>query len=307
MLPILNMLSQINYFLQLLLNIIMFTVHIVVFVFSLMGTVNQKYALLLELNDGVSVLNISLLTAFMWGPYVLIAITYYMYKIILYFKKLSMKCDFYIKSVIIVVNVLALICWLLFVIFQPQIYQHGHVPVLDVMYREYDLDSLCWSNVYVEKYDAHDTNAIVTDRNCVYQHNFIKKCIGCRIEVQHDEPTVFNQNPSALIMMTLTIIIIFCWNMYVQQKEMRTKPEPAVESNEEGGYTTDEEESQLRLLEVMTEGRSSTTGTASSPDSGVQFSFFGDYEYSVPRPVYSVPRKPIRVCCVPVPPPLPNF
>nr|ALR70899.1 actin rearrangement inducing factor [Anticarsia gemmatalis multiple nucleopolyhedrovirus] len=321
------MLAQINYILQLLLHAALYTITLIAFVFSLMGTINHKYAFLLELEDEAhSVINLSVLTAFLLGPCVFTTTTWAMYKFLLCYKRAEMHSNFYMKTIITLAHMMALVCWTLFVVFQPQIYKNGHVPVLDVRYRDYDRDSLCWSNIVSDTYEIHDTNAIRTDFNCVYKHDFVKKCVGCRMEVRHNEATVFNQNQCALIMMVMMTAVLQFWNMYVQRKKMRYKPTPVKTLYFESAPlkeqdTADEEEehqSNFRMLEIISEPRvqfkfsnssssdklsssppimQSLSLPPSSPDSGI--------DYDIPQPFYSVPNK--IVCKVPVPPPMPKL
>ncbi|AAQ91678.1 actin rearrangement inducing factor [Choristoneura fumiferana DEF multiple nucleopolyhedrovirus] len=306
------MLAQINYILQLVLHAALYTITLIAFVFSLMGTINYKYAFLLELNDnGHSVINLSVLTAFLLGPCVFTTTTWAIYKFLLCYKRAEMHSNFYMKTIISLAHVMALVCWTLFVVFQPQIYKNGHVPVLDARYRDYDRNSLCWSNIVSDTYEVHDTNAIRTDFNCVYRHDFVKKCVGCRMEVRHDEPTVFNQNQCALIMMVMMTAVLQFWNMYVQRKEMRYKPTPVKTLYFESAPlkeqdTADEEEEQqssFRMLEIISEPRvqfqfpeSSSLDRLSSPPPIVQSSSSPNspdsgIDYDIPQPFYSVPNK----------------
>nr|WHM28442.1 arif [Dasychira pudibunda nucleopolyhedrovirus] len=327
------MLVQINYFLQLVLHAALFGFCSFAFVFALMGTVTARYAFLLELEDSAhSIINLSHLAAFLLAPYVLATITWAMYKMLLCYKGLEMRSNFYMKTVVALAHLMAVSCWLLFVVFQPQIHKNGHVPVLDALIRHHDRQSLCWSGVVVQEYEVHDANAIRTDLNCVYYDNFIKKCVGCRVEVRHDEPTVFNQNQGALTMLALLAIVMHCWNMYVQQKETRRKPNRArnitntllMETEKEYDTAEEEEhESNMRMLDIISEARQeqapqlfsflqadgadterlpinfSTQAACppSSPDSGISAG-----HYDVPTSVYRVPKPKIKI---PVPPPMP--
>jgi hypothetical protein len=321
------MLALINYILQLVLHAALYATTLVAFVFSLMGTLNNKYAFLLELeDDGHSVINLSVLTAFLLGPCVFITTTWAMYKIMLCYKKAEMRSNFYIKTIILLTDLMALVCWALFVVFQPQIYRNGHIPALDAKYRDYDRDSLCWSNIVSNTYEVYDSNAIYTDFNCIYMHNFVKKCVGCRMEVRAEEPTVFNQNQCALIIMVLTAAVLQFWNMYVQRKEMRNKPTSAntlyIESaplqEQDTADEEEEEQSNFRMLQIISEPRrvhfnfpdpssldrlssppplimqSAAATSPNSPDSGI--------DYDIPEPLYSTPNKVI--CRVPPPPPM---
>ena len=324
------MLAQINYILQFVLHVALYAITLVTFVFSLMGTINYKYAFLLELDDGGhSVINLSVLTAFLLGPCVFTTTTWAIYKFLLCYKRAEMHSNFYIKTIISLTHVMALVCWTLFVVFQPQINKNGHVPVLDARYRDYDRDSLCWSNIVSNTYEVYDTNAIRIDYNCVYRHDFVKKCVGCRVEIRHNEPTVFNQNQCALIMMVIMTAVLQSWNMYVQRKEMQYKPAPVKTLYFESAplkeqNNTDKEEEQysnLRMVEIISEPRRqvqfqfpdpssldrlslphlimqlTSSSLPSSPDSGIE-------DYDIPQPFYSVPNKIVRK--VPVPPPMPT-
>ncbi|AHD25617.1 arif1 [Choristoneura murinana nucleopolyhedrovirus] len=330
------MLVQINYFLQLVLHAALYAVCSGAFVFSLMGTVNDRYAVLLELEDsGHSVINLSILSAFLLGPYVFTTTTWAMYKIVLYYKQAKMHSNFYMRTVIALAHLMALSCWVLFVACQPQIYKNGHLPVFDALARDYDRQSLCWNNIVFLSYEVHDANAINFDRNCVYQDNFMKKCVGCRMEIKHDEPTFFNQNQGALIMSVLLTIVVHCWNMYVQRKEMRRLKPAHVKQNRIGASINevdseydsaeDEHQSNIRMLEIFSENRqinfegpmssfmradeedfgrsliSSFTqpkaaSPPSSPDSGI-----GEAHCDIPKAIYKAPRK----TAIPIPPPMP--
>ncbi|AGR57020.1 actin-rearrangement-inducing factor 1 [Choristoneura occidentalis alphabaculovirus] len=330
------MLVQINYFLQLVLHAALYAVCSGAFVFSLMGTVNDRYAVLLELEDSShSVINLSILSAFLLGPYVFTTTTWAMYKMVLCHKRAEMHSNFYMKTIIALAHLMALSCWVLFVVFQPQIHKNGHLPVLDALARDYDRHSLCWKNIAFLSYEVHDANAIDPDRNCVYQDNFFKKCVGCRIEIRHDEPTVFNQNQYALIMLVLLTIVVHCWNMYVQRKEMQRLKPARVKQNRLGASfneaeneydsAEDEHQSNIRMLQIVSENRqvnfegpissfmkadeedfrlpliSSFTqkkaaSPPSSPDSGI-----GAAHYDIPKAIYKVPRKTV----IPIPPPMP--
>lgn len=319
-----------------MLHAALYTVCSGAFVFSLMGTANDRYAVLLELEDSShSVINLSILSALLLGPYVFANTTWAMYKMMLCYKRAEMHSNFYMKTVIALAHLMALSCWVLFVVFQPQIYKNGHLPVFDALARDYDRQSLCWNKIAFLSYEVHDANAINPDRNCVYQDNFLKKCVGCRIEIKHDEPTVFNQNQGALIMLVLLTIVVHCWNMYVQRNEMRRlKPAHVKQFNidasrneAENGYDSaeDEHQSNVRMLQIISENRqvnfespmssfmradeedfrcpliSSFTqqGAASppsSPDSGI-----GAAHYDTPKAIYKVPRK----TAIPIPPPMP--
>ncbi|AFY62927.1 actin rearrangement inducing factor-1 [Samia ricini nucleopolyhedrovirus] len=320
------MLSQLNFFLQFVLNLTVYVACAGAFVFALMGMAGGKYAVLLELDDAVhSVVNLSPLATFLLGPCVFTATTWGMYRTMLRFTKAEVRLNFYVKATILLADALALTCWLLFLLFRPQMYKNGHVPALDALYRDYDRESLCWSGVSMGEYDANGINA---ERNCLFYHlsgalleTFTKKCVACRIDVRHNEPTVFTENQWTVTVAVFMIFVIQCWNAYVRHKDMRFQPKQDAQSVD--GYdTTDEEEerqSKLRLLEIVSEGRQSATSSSCSPDSGATtFSFLDASEYDVPsnRPLYSIPNslpvykvprpalKP-RPCHIPVPPPLP--
>lgn len=146
------MLEKINYILQLLLHFELYAVSLVAFVFSLMGTVNEKYAFLLELENSTrSVINVSFLAVFLLGPCVFVTTTWGVHKLILCYHKQTKVCDnYYIKTIITVVHLLAISYWTLFVVYQPQIYNNGHIPLLDAFARDYDRQSLCWNNVVLK-------------------------------------------------------------------------------------------------------------------------------------------------------------
>ncbi|QDL56997.1 ARIF-1 [Dione juno nucleopolyhedrovirus] len=265
------MLNQINCLLQ----SVVYTVCTIAFVFSLMGTITDKYAVLLELEDDArSVINLSLLSAFLLGPIVFTAMAWIVHKIVLYFKKAQMRTNFYTKTLIVMAHLMALTCWGLFVAFQPQIYKNAHVPALDAMFRDYDIESLCWAKIVLRRYEVHDANAIRADFNCVHQDNFVKKCVGCRKEIRHDEPTVFNQNQSVFIILALTTIVVQCWSMYVHRKMVCHKSSSNNSQHDKNAlfikteYSTDddddddddddyeeERQSNIRMLEIVSENR----------------------------------------------------
>lgn len=321
------MLVRVDYFLQLTLHAALYAACSAAFVFSLVGTQSDQFAFLLELHDSAhSVINLSLLSAFLLAPYVLATTTWGMYKALLCYKKLELHGNFYAKATLALAHVMALAGWLLFVAFQPQIYRNGHVPVLDALFRDYDRQSLCWHNVVLMPYEVHDFNAINDHRSCVYLDNFMKKCVLCRLEIRQDEPTVFNQIQGALTLWALTAVVLHCWNMRVQWRAMRRKQRAGPVETE--GYDTAEEEeerqSNVRLLQIVSEARLQferapmdalvwtdaldarrpsadprsprrASSPASSPDSGIGRGHAGAI-YDVPDPVKAL---------VPVPPPLP--
>ncbi|AGR57170.1 actin-rearrangement-inducing factor 1 [Choristoneura rosaceana nucleopolyhedrovirus] len=328
------MLVQINYFLQLVLDATLYAVCSGAFVFSFMGTIKDQYAILLELEDSYhSVINLSFLSTFLLGPYVF-TIIWAMFTMALCYKRHS---NFYMKTTIALAHLLALSCWIIFVLFQPQLYKNGHLPVLDALERDYDRQSLCWSNIVFISYEVHDASAINYDRNCVYQDDFLKKCVGCRLEVKHDEPTFFNQNQGALIVSVLFAIVMHCWNMYVQIKKMRFKPDvkqnrkSASLDEAESAYDSAEEnehQDNIRMLQIVSEDREinfdgpptssfiradmvdticplinsftqQNTRILSPPSSSN--SGHGAIHYDTPKAIYKVPRK----IAVPVAPPKP--
>lgn len=285
-----------------------------------MGIVNIKYAVLLELDDSVrSVINLSLLIALLLGPCVFTTTMWSAYKAVLWYKNAKTYGNFYIKSVVALADVLTLICWLLFVVFQYQIQHGGHVPVLDAMYRDYDRESLCWSGVRVDEcdYNSIECNYYTAHRNCVYHHisgtgyDIVKKCIACRIEVRHDEPTVFVKNQLSLVILALTLAAVHGWNMYVRQKEMRNRPtiipNKDIETPPNEDYDTadeDELESSLRMLEVLSVGRESSEEKVLPRVLAFDFSNI----YDTPQSVYRIPPKPKKSLIqglIPPPPPMP--
>nr|UIX56258.1 Actin rearrangement inducing factor 1 [Hyphantria cunea nucleopolyhedrovirus]UIX56404.1 Actin rearrangement inducing factor 1 [Hyphantria cunea nucleopolyhedrovirus] len=330
------MLEKINYILQLLVHFELYAVSLVAFVFSLMGTVNEKYAFLLELENSThSVINVSFLAVFLLGPCVFVTTTWGVHKIILCYHKQTEVChNYYIKTIITMAHLLAISYWTLFVVFQPQIYNNGHVPLLDAYARDYDQQSLCWNNVVLKRYDVHDFNAILVHNinpifvgtNCVYLNDYMKKCVGCRLELRHNEPTIFNQNQVALMMIAILLIVLHWWNMYILRKEMRKRPVAAPSESAELEYDTDKEEERfqnnMRMLEIISENRRQVNFefvpltsfsqtdevecplvrlpelSPSSPDSGI-----GEPHYAVPKPIKPIYSVPARIKIKPVPPP----
>lgn len=296
-----------------------------------------------------------------FGMWILFYMFYFIWKIIVWTKNRSSssntnvnfnaKENFYVAITCIMVNVITGLCWMLFAAFQIYVFKNGHLPALDVLYRHYDLESMCWNSIVYLEIDYANTETL--SQNCVYV-NIYKKCIMCRAIVSDHEPTVFNQNYPVIIMGVLTILAVQCWNLYVQLKEMRhniymkRRAEAEKASYEhycDIDYRREERESNSRLLEVVSEGRNSssvvavthppsTTSTTTSvsetlssfiapsdlssqpspsshPSSpfGNHNEFYFGNTYSVPKPVYSVPKKVLCTspdACTMCEPPLPD-
>lgn len=293
------MLKQINYYQQLMIRAVLYAICSVEFVFSLMGTINEKYAFLLELEDvNHSVINLSFLTMFLLGPFVLTNIFLIVYECC------KRKVNFYINTVIVLSHLLAFCFYIMFVIFQPQIYNNGHIPAIDVFFRDYDRHTLCWNNIIYLNYEVHDANAIIDDPNCVYQDNFLKKCVGCRKEVRHGEPTVFTKHQLFIIVMVVFTFFAHCCEVYkhlIKTSPVNEKAKSFVDEEETVNY-----EEKMRMFNVINEGYQNRTPMNScvqtdllpdqSPDSG-----FNAPYYDFPEPIYATPNK----LAIPVPPPPP--
>ncbi|QCF61031.2 arif-1 [Troides aeacus nucleopolyhedrovirus] len=334
---IFKMLNKITAVLQFGLNVSLLLAYLIVFVLSIMGVIDSRYAFLLEIEGKQSVINLSIpimLAFFMW---ILFYMFYFIWKIILWTSSsntnvnFNAKENFYVAITCIMLNVITALCWMLFAAFQIYVFKNGHLPALDVLYRHYDLESMCWNSIVYLEIDYANTETL--SQNCVYM-NIYKKCIMCRAIVRDHEPTVFNQNYPVIIMGVLTIMAVQCWNLYVQLKEMRhniymkRRAEAEKASYEhycDIDYRREERESNSRLLEVVSEGRnsvvavthpSSTISTTTSvsetlssfiapsdlssqpspsshPSSpfGNHNEFYFGNTYRVPKPVYSVPKK----------------
>ncbi|AGA16175.1 arif-1 protein [Thysanoplusia orichalcea nucleopolyhedrovirus] len=343
------MLNKISAVLQLGLNASLLLVYFTVFVLSVMGVINNRYAFLLEIEKSQSVINLSIPIMLTFGMYIFFYMFYFIWKIIVWASNrrnqavnLNQEDNFYITITLILLNTVTGLCWMLFVMFQIYVFKNGHLPALDVLYRHYDLESVCWDSiVYTEiDYTSHDE----IDPNCVYI-NLYKKCIMCRATVSYNEPTVFNENYPVIIMGVLTLLAVQCWNLYVQLKEMRQNIYQKRRAEAERAsyehycdldYCREERDSNSRLLEVVSEGRNSGSLAAAQPASsaaastaasetlssfiahsdassqptspfGVHNEFcFGD-TYTVSQPIYSVPKKAVcaspDACTMCTPPP----
>nr|AFN20986.1 ARIF-1 [Bombyx mori nucleopolyhedrovirus] len=358
------MLNKTTAVLQFGLNASLLLAYLIVFVLSIMGVADNRYAFLLEIEGKRSVINLSIPIMLSFGMWILFYTFYFVWKIVVWTKNrigssntnvnFNAEKNFYVAITCIMVNVITGLCWMLFAAFQIYVFKNGHLPTLDVLYRHYDLESVCWNSIVYLEIDYE--NAEILSQNCVYE-NLYKKCIMCRAIVRDHEPTVFNQNYSVIIMGVLTILAVQCWNLYVQLKEMRhniyIKRRAEAEKASYDHYCDidycleEERESNSKLLEVVSEGRNSssvaavthppftpsTTTTTSVSETLSSFialsdltsqpspsphpsSPFGNHNefyfgntYSVPKPVYNVPKKVLCTTpdgCTMCQPPLPD-
>ncbi|ANF29766.1 arif-1 [Catopsilia pomona nucleopolyhedrovirus] len=230
--------------LQHILDFVVIIIYLLIFIFSTMGVTNNKYALLLEIENKQAVINLSIPMMLTFGVWLTFYVVYYSKKTIVYlvenFQNYIVKhrrrrsCfnyttaqtttttmdSAYIKSVAILINVLILICWFLFATFQVYIYKNGHIPILDVLYRDYDTTSLCWSGHQIGFVDFNKIylNCVDVENALMTKHAIQKSCVFCRNAIRPDEPTVFNQNFVTITLCVFIVLILQCRNVYVQFK-----------------------------------------------------------------------------------------
>lgn len=254
-------------------------------------------------------------------------------------KKEIIKNNYGIIYTEIIVNCIVLLYWILLALFQIYVFQYGHIPVFDVKYRHYDLNSLCWNNIIHVKLDYENVENM--NSNCVYVNELnvsYKKCVTCRKTITYQEPTVFNQNYHVIVMCVITIAVVQFWSLYLQLKTLRQymyfvqrmkAQKRSYEHYCDVDYILERQESKIKLLNAVSEGRKSTNltvATNAQPLSSFEpvlptfvqqtlqpsMSLNNDDDniYKTPKPVYSVPKKVSCLCepdlfAPPLPPPPP--
>jgi hypothetical protein len=167
--------------------------------------IDEKYALLVDMADSSAVFNFS---KFACAPFIVWTVFHVGLVLRL------VRCNrFTIKLALWTVNLMVLLTvWLPFILWHVHIYHFGHVPVLDVLYRSYDLQSVCWHDVY-----TIDVNRIAAkQRNCFLLNEFnifLQKCVGCRKIVHANESTFLNQNYTNVAMCIIVLVVCQVWCM----------------------------------------------------------------------------------------------
>nr|AAA66790.1 36.7 kK protein [Autographa californica nucleopolyhedrovirus] len=272
------MLNKITAVLQFGLNASLLLAYLIVFVLSIMGVIDSRYAFLLEIEGKQSVINLSIPIMLAFGMWILFYMFYFIWEIIVWTKNRSSssntnvnfnaKENFYVAITCIMVNVITGLCWMLFAAFQIYVFKNGHLPALDVLYRHYDLESMCWNSIVYLEIDYANTETL--SQNCVYV-NIYKKCIMCRAIVSDHEPTVFNQNYPVIIMGCAydTGCAMLEFVRAVKGDASQHIHEKAAEAEKASyehycdiDYRREERESNSRLLEVVSEGRNSSSVVA---------------------------------------------
>ncbi|UZE89798.1 ARIF-1 [Parapoynx stagnalis nucleopolyhedrovirus] len=317
---------------QTLLNFCLFSMNTFLFVLSIMGLADNRFAFLLETNDSMFTINLSTLTTLLFGIWVLFYMFLYMHTLILCLKisktetkytdsntennddtdnYVLVKRDFFIKSILILVNTMIVIFWLWFIVYQINIYKFGHMPFLDVNYREHDKDSVCW-NGYLTY--AIDENTI-KNNNCLYvnnnlvESNYIQvKCVRCRKLITEDEGTFFNQNFTSVSIAVLTVLVIQLWNTYavlrnLQRNKLNKAQPPEIKmttysfDNEEEENTEEESTNSDKLMfEQIYEARKSVTPPSSRASVQPQKITLSSSSCTCNDNIYSTPAS-LRCCC----------
>ncbi|ABL75964.1 actin rearrangement inducing factor-1 [Maruca vitrata nucleopolyhedrovirus] len=246
--------------------------NLLAFLLSTMGVIDSKYAFLMEIEGKPSVINLSIPIMLTFGMWTLFYIFYFIRKIVVWKKNLRNSSNtnefenVYIDIACIMVNAITGLFWMSFAAFQIYVFKNGHLPALDVLYRHYDLDSVCWDSIVYIKIDYTKNENL--NQNCIYV-NIYKKCIMCRMIVSDHEPTMFNQNYPIIITGVLAILAMQCWNLYVQSIEMRRNIRTKERAEAERAHFCDidycrdeEQESNSRLLKIVSEGRNSSRSSA---------------------------------------------
>jgi hypothetical protein len=290
--------------LQAFLNCILFIIYLLICLLSVLGIIDNRFAFSLDIQDTSFVINLSVLTAPLFGLWLLFYASIYLRALILCLKGLwkskknnddpeivprrpdhndaiTRRRKFFVKFISILVNAMIAIFWIWFIIYQINIHNNGHVPFLDVNYRDYDLESICWSGVGILLMDENmivDNNCFFVDNKLIQTHYFKVKCVSCRKLIKEDEKTFFNQNFVATILSVLTLLIVQLWNLYVFLKKsnanadtsskntkhndiyMKTYAPMYCDDNEEA----DEKSSEIRCFEEIYSARKSQNSKASS-------------------------------------------
>lgn len=311
------MLKKITLVLQAVLNISLLLVYLFTFVLSIMGVLDNKFAFLLEIEGKESVMNLSIPMMLFFGMWLSFYMFYYIWIIVMSrWNEKNNDCmnkkvlyhvmkqeNFYIKSVAFSVNTLTAVCWILFLGFQIYIFKNGHIPALDVLYRDYDKESLCWSGYRTEFIDFNkiSLNCIDMENAMIYQSTIQKTCVLCRIAIRPNEPTVLNQNYPSIIMGVLMVLAVQCWNFYVQVKEtccniyhqkkqgiQMTAYKNDDDDNDDESINDEEKQSELRCFEQIAEAKSVLnflSEPSSSPSSPL--SSFATSELSQPLSLFT--------------------
>ncbi|AKC91654.1 arif-1 [Lambdina fiscellaria nucleopolyhedrovirus] len=98
---------------------------------------------------------------------------------------------------------------LLFVCTIEWLVEYAHVPRLDVLFRQHDMESVCWSGV-VEM----DYNNVNIMKNC-FVYNERMMCAQCRLEYYRGEANFFSNCRFALLFTALVMLVdlFYFWNI----------------------------------------------------------------------------------------------
>jgi len=94
----------------------------------------------------------------------------------------------YIRTVIPIVTFITMLLMLAFVSL-PTLTKHIHVPVADVLYRQHDNQSVCWSGIEIRPLNTANK---IDERCCI--RNERAYCVACRQMYVCDETTFAKQN-----------------------------------------------------------------------------------------------------------------
>lgn len=201
------------------LNLSLLLINLILFMFFVLGTFDKRYAFLLEIENKAMVINMSVIGITFLGMWLIFYALQYIWtrlKCRLIRKKFAIDNDFFYFTAIFV-NVLITLSWISFTIFQIYIYKNGHVPAIDLLYRTYDVKSVCWGGYRIEYVDINSIqlNCLDLTNNVVVRNNAVqKKCAICRSFIKPNEPTFFNQNYNLLMLMAVVMITFQLWNLY---------------------------------------------------------------------------------------------
>ncbi|AKN81010.1 Actin-Rearrangement-Inducing Factor 1 [Lonomia obliqua multiple nucleopolyhedrovirus] len=327
--------------LQTFLDWALFAIYSAVYVLAVMGTSNDKYSFILDdVGERGKLINLSGGTAILFGLWLLISVKIKILHIIYnsnnnhhrhHHHRIIYIITEYLKCAMLLFNGLTVAFWLTLIVLQSKVHKSGHVPFLDALYRNYDLNSVCWSGV-----NMVDGNMIIANKNCFTIDDdpidIIIKCVSCRMIVRNNEPTFFNLKPNRFDLSIITILAIQIWNMYLIVKELRynkyygqqqqgdgeqntTNKKKKEEEESDSNYNEDEDSyfknyySEHAHLKTKPLTRFASFGKHQRDDE--QHNKIDDIVYSVPK-ITCICKCKICACAKrlyspPPPPPFPNF
>jgi hypothetical protein len=177
----------------------LFACGIIVLIISIIGVVDRRFGLILDYENGSEVMNFS-------G--VLIA-----YGLIIVggsaFNKFTTPLT--TAGTITTIVILFTLDWFI---------DYGHVPRLDVVYRDYDTESVCWDGIV-----KMDNNAI-QNLNCftVMYKQLEEYCALCRSEYYMGEPTFLKTRRFTIIIFPVYVLLLQITQLYYIYKKETTEP-----------------------------------------------------------------------------------